>query len=298
MDGDAYLELLLQYSGTPLDRSSIKRSFLDIQYAEASPTQKLDLYLPEDGQGPFPTVVFVHGGAFMFGDKAENQLMPFLFGLYRGYAVAGVNYRLSGEACFPAGLQDVKAAIRYLRANADRYNLDPGRFAAGGGSAGGNLSAMVCVTGNTSRFDDEALGNPGVSSAVQAGVIWFPPTDFSLMDGQIAENGFGAPDHSDSESPESKYLGGTVASLPEEAVQAANPMTYVHSEVPPMLIQHGRKDRLVPYQQSVIFAEKISAVAGPDKVRLDLLEHAEHADIWFETVGNMQKVFAFLDEVM
>ena len=93
----------------------IKRKFLDIPYANLSPAQKLDIYLPDEGDGPFPVIVSIHGGAFMGCDKADLQVMPMLQGLKRGYAVVAVNYRLSWEAKFPALVQDVKAAIRWIR---------------------------------------------------------------------------------------------------------------------------------------------------------------------------------------
>ncbi len=98
------------------DVSHISRKWLDVPYATTSPAQRLDIYLPERGEGPFPVILFIHGGAFMMGDKRDFQISSFLGGLERGYAVVGINYRLSGEAVFPAGLQDVKAAVRWLRA--------------------------------------------------------------------------------------------------------------------------------------------------------------------------------------
>ena len=100
----------------------------DLAYAHVSPSEKLDLYLPAGGSAPFPVIVAIHGGGFMAGDKRDGQVAPMLLGLSRGYAVASIDYRLSGEAKFPAQIQDVKAAIRWLRANAGRYKLDPARI--------------------------------------------------------------------------------------------------------------------------------------------------------------------------
>ena len=136
--------------------------------------------------GPVPLVIFVHGGAFVGGDKSmeDPYVAPILAA---GYAAASLNYRLSGEARFPAGVQDVKAAVRFLRANAPRYGLDPDRFAAWGESAGGNLVAMIGTTGDqATMLDDPSLGNAGVSSAVQAVVDLYGPTDFLQMDAQFA----------------------------------------------------------------------------------------------------------------
>ena len=190
------------------DGSHIQRKWLDLHYATFSGAQKLDIYLPEEGDGPFPVVLHIHGGAFAFGDKRDIHLMPYLQGLQREYAVVSVNYRLSGEAIFPAGLQDLKASIRWLRANQECYHLDGNRIAACGGSAGGNYAAMLCLTPDKSELDDISLGNSEYSCTVQAAVDMFGPTDFLKMDDQLAESGLGPSDHSDADSPEFEVYGG------------------------------------------------------------------------------------------
>jgi acetyl esterase/lipase len=216
-----------------------------------------------------------------------------------GYAVASINYRLSGEALFPAGIKDVKAAIRFLRANAEKYHLDSKRFIAAGGSSGANYTCMICTTGNRPELEDLSQGNADYSSAVQAGVSWFAPTDFSKMDEQLTANGLAQfADHNFADSPESRYLGGQITTLPNEKIQEANPMTYVHPGMPPLFLQHGRKDHLVPWQQSALLAEKIAAVAGESKVHFEILEQADHADPLFETDVNMAKVFEFIGSVI
>jgi len=117
--------------------------------------------------------MFSSMGGFAIRDKRDIQVMAFLKGLERGYAVVSANYRLSGEAIFPAGLQDIKAAIRWLRANREHFHLDGNRFAACGGSSGGNYAAMVCLTGYVTEFDDFSLGNPDCPCNVGAAVDWF-----------------------------------------------------------------------------------------------------------------------------
>ena len=240
--------------------------------------QRLDLYWPSEGAGPFPGIVAIHGGAFLGGDKRDDQVRPMLAGLTRGYAVASLNYRLSGEACFPALIHDARAAIRWLRVNAAEHRLDPTRFAAWGGSAGGYLALMVGLTANRPDLDDPALGAPGESSAVQAVVDWFGPTDFLKMDTQLAESGLApAPgdEHNGPRSPESLLLGRPITDAPE-LVTRANPETYVHASAPPTLIQHGLRDPIVPHQQSVGIAAALRAVAGAERVTLDLLPGAGH----------------------
>jgi acetyl esterase/lipase len=224
-------------------------------------------------------------------------VLPLLQGVQRGYAVVSANYRLSGEATFPAGLHDIKAAIRWRRANAPSYYLDGSRIAAWGGSAGGYYVAMVCMTANVPELEDLSLGNPDVACDVQAGVDWFGPTDFSKMDEQLVESGLGLPDHSEAHSPESRYMGVKIADIPEQ-VRSASPLTYVHAGMPPILIQHGRMDPLVPVQQSMILAQKVEEVVGPELLEFDILENAGHGDPLFETDDNMNRVFRFLDRYL
>jgi acetyl esterase/lipase len=195
-----------EFEVPPADVSHISRKWLDLPYGAASPAQQLDIYLPESGAGPFPVILHIHGGGFAIGDKREMHVMTYLRGLERGYAVISINYRLSGEAVFPAGLQDVKAAIRWLRVHADEYHLDPSRVAACGGSSGGNYAAIVGVTEGAALFDAPGT-DPAVPAGVSAVVDWFGPTDFLSMDDQLAASGPGPCDHRRGDSPESRYLG-------------------------------------------------------------------------------------------
>ena len=274
--------------------SSGETQYLDVAYAEASASQKLDIYLPSSGSGPFPVIVAIHGGAFLMGDKADGQLSPMLAGLDRGYAVVSVNYRLSNEAKFPAQVNDVKAAIRFLRANAGTYNLDPDKIAAWGGSAGGYLAAMLGTSGGVADLEDMSQGNPDHSSAVQAVVDWFGPISFLQMDPQFTASGVGPANHNASDSPESKLLGSALTAVPELVAQA-DPTTYITSDDPPFLIQHGTADGNVPTEQSVNFAEALTEVLGAGNVTLGLLEGAAHAGPEFTTAENVALVLDWLD---
>ena len=279
----------------PANVSHIRRKWLDLPYANLSPSQCLDIYLPDEGIGPFPVILYLHGGAFAIGDKRDIYVLNILKSIKRGYALVSANYRLSGEAIFPAGLQDVKAAIRWVRANGEQYQLDGNRIAVWGCSSGANYAAMICLTDRVAEFEDLSLGNPEYPCNVQAAVDWFGPTDFLKMDKQIEENGFGLANHSEADSPESRYLGAIISDVPLK-VELANPMTYVHEGMPPILIQHGRLDDLVPVQQSMIFVEKLKKYVSPDRFEFDIIEGAGHADILFETEDNMGRVFSFLDK--
>jgi acetyl esterase/lipase len=276
----------------------IKRKMFDLSYASLSPAQKLDIYWPEEGDGPFPVIVSIHGGAFMGGDKRDVQITSMLKGLKRGYCVVGVNYRMSGEAKFPALVHDIKAAIRWIRANAELYLFDPNKIATWGGSAGGYQSLMAGVTTEVPELDDLSLGNADLPSHVQAVVDWFGPTDFLKMDEQLAESGMAPADeesHNGSNSPESLLLGRKITDVPE-LVRSANPETYIHTNVPPFFIQHGTKDDTVPHQQSINFAAKVREICGGERVVLELIEGARHADPKFDTAKNVKKTLDFLDQ--
>jgi acetyl esterase/lipase len=183
-----------------LKRIGPRPTFADLAYANQSPAEKLDLYLPPPSDAPAPLVIWIHGGGFMVGDKKSMPRQNFgpapkpssVMGPYqiqvpdvaaliaKGYAVVSLNYRLGTSmftAAYPA-LRDGKAAVRFLRANAPKYRLDSGKFAVWGNSAGGYMAAMLGVTGDqATAFDDSSLGNAGVSSAVQAVVVWYGAED-------------------------------------------------------------------------------------------------------------------------
>jgi acetyl esterase/lipase len=181
-------------------RSLLRATVADLPYAKKSPFEKLDLYLPPRATNPAPLVIWIHGGGMSMGDKRSMPRRDFgpapkptgRNGPYqiqvpdvdaltaKGYAVVSLNYRLgiSFLTGAPAAVCDGKAAVRFLRANAGKYNLDPRRFAVWGNSAGGYIAAMIGVTGDQATiFDDPTLGNADVSSAVQAVVVWYGAED-------------------------------------------------------------------------------------------------------------------------
>jgi acetyl esterase/lipase len=218
------------------------RAFRDLAYVPGGhERQKLDLFLPPTGSR-WPLVVAIHGGAFRMGSKEGEPAGAFVA---RGFAVAAINYRLSQHAVFPAQIEDAKAAVRWLRANAAGYGYDAERVAAYGASAGGNLAALLGTTGGVAAF--EVGGDREVSSRVQAVVDFFGPTDFLQMDAHrlSAE----AMVHDTPDSPESQLVGGPIRDNPDK-VARANPITYVTPDDPPVLIVHGDADLLVPHHQS------------------------------------------------
>jgi acetyl esterase/lipase len=215
--------------------------------------QKLDLYLPMDGSN-LPLIINIHGGAFRMGSKEQGVPLEYL---RQGYALASINYRLSQHAKFPAQIEDCKAAVRWLRARAPEYRLDPKRFAAWGSSAGGHLAAMLGTTGDARDFDVGA--NLDQSSRVQAVVDYFGPTDFLQMDAHRLSNGMA---HDPAGSPESELIGGAIQEH-KEKVARANPITYVTPGDPPFLICHGDADQLVPHHQSELLEAALGKAGVP-----------------------------------
>jgi acetyl esterase/lipase len=279
-------------TAAPVTGGTSGKTYKDLAYASASASERLDLYLPS-GSGPFPVIVFIHGGAFKMGDKADGQESAALTAVAKGYAVASVNYRLSGEAIFPAAVNDVKAAIRYLRANASTYYLDANKFVAWGDSAGGYLAAIVGTSGEVTYLEDDSLGNADQSDAVQAVIDWFGPVDFGTMDAEFSASGTGPATHGAASSPESAFLGTAVSGAPD-LVKKANPTTYITTDDPAFLIEHGTSDSNVPVEQSKNFAAALAKVLGSDKVTLRLLDGARHGDPAFSASENMTVVFDWL----
>jgi acetyl esterase/lipase len=187
----------------------------DLPYLEnGHARQKLDLYLPASPRGPLPLIVWVHGGGWRSGSK--DQCLPLRQGfLERGYAIASVGYRLSGDAIFPAQIEDCKGAIRWLRAHAHEHGLDPHRFGLWGSSAGGHLVALAGTSDGVKEFETGA--HLDQSSRVQAVCDFFGPSDFVAF---VSAPGYET--HASPESPEAKLLGGSVLENKDKAARASS----------------------------------------------------------------------------
>lgn len=258
----------------------------DLAYAGTdNPRQKLDLFLPKKRatDKPLPLIAFIHGGGWRNGDKGSGLRRVAAFVESGEFVGASIGYRLSGEAIWPAQIHDCKAAIRWLRAHADEFRFDPNRIAVMGSSAGGHLVAMLGTSGNAKKLEGNLGQHKAVSSRVNCVVDEFGPTNFLTM------NDFpGKMDHLAEDSPESKLLGQQITKVPE-LVREASPITYVTRDDPPILILHGTKDPLVPYQQSVVFAEALRK-AGVT-VTLQKIENGEHGGFNNEEVNGRTKAF-------
>ena len=241
----------------------------DIVYGTGGTKQlKLNLARPEQASGLLPGLVFIHGGGWIGGDRKmyDGEIQN---AAKHGYVAVAISYRLTdpdeskkARNPFPAQIEDVKCAIRWLRANAEKYHVDPNRIGVTGGSAGGHLSLLAGVTGHESQFEGTG-GNPGVSSQVQAVVNYFGPTDMPHL------------------HVTSKQAAGVVEVLlggpPEKAAElykAASPITYVSKDAPPMLTIHGTADPVVPVDQATEFdAAMKKAGASHEMLLLDGEKH-------------------------
>jgi acetyl esterase/lipase len=277
--------------------ASVAPTYADLAYANLSAAQKLDLYIPTIGSGPFPVVIMVHGGGFMMGDKADGAGLSGVDQLLAaGYVVASINYRLSSEATYPAQIFDAKAAVRFLRANAAQYNLNPDKFGAWGASAGGNIVSLLGTTCGVAELEGAELGNAEQSSCVQAVVDWFGPIDFLAMDEQFA--GTSCPQtHDAADSPESKLVGAAIQTVPD-IVKTTNPMNYITADDASFFIENGTADCNIPPIQNKNLADALSAVIGTDKVTYVSLEGAGHGGSQFGTDENLALVIGFLDQYL
>jgi acetyl esterase/lipase len=216
---------------------------------------KMDIALPVEGKGPYPCVVCIHGGAWRLGSRKDLGEMTKLLA-ERGYVAATIQYRLIPGSAWPAQIEDCKTAVRFLRENAEKYQIDTKRIGAAGFSAGGHLVALLGLTDSSHGFDGPDY--PKQASTVSAIVNFFGPADLTkYAKDDSAVNGIFKP-----------MLGGTFEEKPE-AYRNASPITYVRKDCPPILCIHGTKDRIVPYEQSVELVKKLKE-KGADATLLEV----------------------------
>lgn len=289
-----------------VDISGVKRKWLNVPYDKQSASQVMDIYLPEEGDGPFPTYIFIHGGAFIAGDKQDVQFLLAADGINRGYAVVSLEYRLAFESKAPSALYDVKTAIRFLRAHAKEYCLDPERFAIGGDSAGAYYAVFAAATNGIHAFDGPDPAWPEASSDVKAVVAQCglydlltltPPPEVEenvpkeLVPGTVPVNLM------------TIFVGANLWKIPGVAA-LLNPTAYISKDFPPTLVQVGRDDVVVPCSESENLAKVIEERCGKDRVRFQIFDGWNHCALnhivtadWFMK-ANFDRVFGFLDEVV
>ena len=237
----------------------------------------LDLYSPKDANGSSPAIIFIHGGSWR-GGKKEDYRPYALHYAAMGYVVASIQYRLSGEAPFPAAVHDVKAAVRYMRAEASRHGVDPKRIGVAGGSAGGHLSMMVAYSADVKELDGDS-GHPAVSSQVRCIVNLYGPTDMTSAYAQAVSR---------TNKAVSAFFEGTYDEHPD-AYAAGSPIRYLTQDDPPTLILHGTIDALVPIDQADILAAKLTELKVPyvyDRLPgwphgMDVVKDVHERCLWF-----------------
>lgn len=262
---------------------NVSEKWTDIDYAgDGLQGHKMDIYLPKDANNaPFPVIIYIGGSAW-----TSNNVKGIAAGrggifLDKGFAVAGVNHRSSGEAKFPAQINDIKGAVRFLRANASKYKLDPNFIGIIGDSSGGHLAALMGTSGSVKEYTigEKTLnieGNVGdnlkESSSVEAVVDLFGPTVFYKMNSQRISGGM---EHDAANSPESSLIGGPIQEN-HDLCDLANPLTYIDANDPAFLIIHGDRDALVPLGQSILLRDALTE----KKVKNEMftVEGAGHED--------------------
>ncbi|MHB8086866.1 MAG: alpha/beta hydrolase fold domain-containing protein [Anaerolineaceae bacterium] len=242
------------------DLGRLGTTVIDITYCSVNGVAlKMDVYYPSSYESDWPVAMYVHGGGWRSGDKTKGIGMQDVVELLKsGFLVVSVNYRLAPEYKFPAMIEDVKCAVRYLRAHAGEYNLDPDHIGVWGSSAGGHLVALLGTSDVNAGWDvGEYLDQ---SSRVQAVVDMFGPSDFTQKfkggDAEIQSEVFGM----------EKYI--------EDFAKAVSPVSYVSSDDPPFLIMHGAEDTLVPLSQSQILNEQLKLAGVPSE--LVIVQNAGH----------------------
>lgn len=300
---------LAAYAQTKKKAPAVAPTHPDLVYATLGGQPiKLDLYLPEGAGKPAPLLIHIHGGGWTSGSKAG--LPPYCAKMLKlGFAVANVDYRLTSQAgqwggepvTFPVQIQDVKGAVRFLRAHAAEYHLDSDRFCSWGESAGGHLSALLATSGGAAELEGQVGGNTSLSSKVQAAVDYFGPTDMlHIADDVTSSSGGNVPRKAtNADNPIGKLIGyeqpaGRPYDLREhindaarpypalrKLLEQANPITFVGAGTPPIFIGHGGRDPLVPLGQSKRL-ERALRQAGV-KTQLMVTEEAGHGGLSNET---------------
>ncbi|MBN1236986.1 MAG: alpha/beta hydrolase [Gammaproteobacteria bacterium] len=293
--GFAALLLLLNMSATEAQDVERAPDHADVTYATVGQQPlKLDLYLPdavgaaspETTAYPPPLVVWLHGGAWRFGSKAN----PPLRFLEAGFALASVDFRPSTDAPFPAMLHDVKAAIRFLRANAGRYGYAPGPMAVAGASSGGHLAALAAVTNGDAALEGGVGDHAGVSSAVQAAVVYFGASNLTTILDQSTPFGL------DVRRPALELLLGAAPDAAADVARLASPVFHVDAEDPPMYLLHGDQDLQMPINQAHELHGAYKA-AGLDAA-LDVVHGAGHGGDAFYDDQHWAPTAEFLRRVL
>lgn len=286
--------LLKMLLAGPMDFDAFPNKVLNISYG-SHPQQIMNLYLPETGEGPFPVIFFLHGGGWQGGSPDDTQVMPFIPGLKRGFAVVSCGYRLMPEAYFPDNLSDVKKALTFISTQADRYHLDQEKFILAGASAGAHLALMAGFTENVPSYFSFETPLPKIIGIIDQ----FGPTDFANEEKHFEESGYARmnPPSEPGQAICDRLLQTDTTKNPS-LLRFLSPVYSVHSNIPPVLILHGRYDSMVPYQQSEELYETICRICEPERARFVLSEETTHADTAYEKEPYTSIIFNFIESLL
>lgn len=258
------------------------RAEMNVAYDSADPQQVMDIYRPADS-AVHPAILFVHGGGFRAGSR-KGYTRNCIQLAQMGYVTATADYRLAPKAPFPAAVYDVKAAVRYLRANASRLSLDPNKIGATGGSAGGHLVLFLGVTGNVPEFEGTGP-NRDQSSRVQCVVSFYGPSDFTKSYGRSVDAAEVLP----------LFLGGDLEHARAEHIRAS-PLNWVTPDAPPTLAVQGTKDRYVNYEQSVWIIDRLMSAGVPAEI--ETIEGADHGFKGADLERAEKRMIGFFDRYL
>lgn len=282
-----------------IDTTELTRKFLGLSYpAPDGSLRPFDLYLPNEGQGPFPVVVSVSGGGWYFGHPSSEHLGRTIHNaVAAGYAVASLSCTSSGEQKFPYQIHELHGALQYLKDNRDTWNLDMDFVALWSSSSGGHLSLMTALTAAEPYFDSKVSGVKNDSRRVQAVVAIYPITEVGSKAARFTELGIvPAFDRSGPRCMDSLFLGCPVEHNPDRCLYAS-PISHITSNAPPLMLLHGTADKVVPYTASVEFAQRYRQIAGEDKLLFKLIDGAGHSDFRFKNDEMCGEILNFLDKI-
>ncbi|KRO04710.1 hypothetical protein IV54_GL000885 [Levilactobacillus paucivorans] len=278
--------------------------YFDVAYGD-DPAQKLDIWLPDQTTQTYPTIFFIHGGGFISLDKRESESSPVVLeALNRGYAAVSINYRMLPQVHFEETIQDIQDALRFVIDHATDFQLNTTNLVVWGGSAGGYLALMA------------GLQRP---QWVKRVVAWYPITDFPQIDTQLASNQLiqqflpprasdhdktyvpatplaentEFPFHNTADSLDAQFVGDSLAH-PSVKGLLASPINYLTPTMPPMLLQHGSGDEIIPMQQSVEFAVKAQRITQDHRIQCEIIPGAIHGSVLFMTPENYNHIFDWL----
>ena len=254
-----------------------------VAYAQADPQQVMDIVRPRNGSPQLPVILCIHGGGFRAGSR-KGFVAQCVRLAQHGYVAATADYRLAPKAQFPAAVNDVKAAVRYLRANAARLGIDSARIGVMGGSAGGHLALFLGVTGGVAQFEGDGP-NRDQSSRVNCVVSWYGPSDFTKSYGRSVDAAEVLP----------LFLGGDLNQARAMHIKAS-PLYWVTPEAPPTLAIQGTKDRYVNYEQSVWIVERL--LQAGVTAELETIEGADHGFKGADATRAEQRMIGFFDRIL